>query len=71
MLIIPGMTKADAVAHYGSQQALALALGITRVAVSLWGEYPPPRRQMQLERLTFGVLRAEPGVWDGPQAVEH
>jgi DNA-binding transcriptional regulator YdaS (Cro superfamily) len=54
------MTKDQAVeALGGTQQALAKALGITQGSVSLWGDYPPPLRQLQIEALTAGALRAE------------
>lgn len=39
---------------------LAEALGMSQGSVSLWGEYPPPLRQLQIEALTGGKLRAEP-----------
>jgi len=51
------MTKDQAVeALGGTQQALAKALGITQGSVSLWGDYPPPLRQLQIEALTGGTL---------------
>jgi transcriptional repressor of cell division inhibition gene dicB len=50
----------DAIKHYGSQQALADALGIKQPSIAGWGEYPPDKRQLQLERLTKGKLKAEP-----------
>lgn len=55
------MKKADAVAHFGTQQKLANALGIAPASVSQWGEDIPPLRAFQLERITDGALRvAEP-----------
>lgn len=54
------MTKDDAVAKFGTQMALAKALGMSQGSISLWGEYPPPIRQLQIEALTAGELRAEP-----------
>jgi DNA-binding transcriptional regulator YdaS (Cro superfamily) len=56
------MTTQDAISHYGSQQKLATALGIKQPTVSGWGTYPPAIRQIQLERLTRGRLKAEPGL---------
>jgi len=53
------MTKDQAVTEFGTQQALADALGLTQGSVSLWGDYPPPLRQLQIEALTAGRLRAE------------
>jgi hypothetical protein len=54
-----GMTKDQAIAAFGTQQALADALGMKQGSVSLWGDYPPPLRQLQIEALTAGKLRAE------------
>jgi predicted transcriptional regulator len=58
------MTTSEATSYYKTQELLAAALGITQSAVSMWGEYPPAMRQMQIERLTRGRLRAEPNVFD-------
>lgn len=55
------MNKADAIAWAGGTQAqLAEKLGMTQGSVSLWGESPPPLRQLQIERLSDGALRAGP-----------
>lgn len=54
------MTRDEAVKHFGSQQRLAQALGIKQASVSLWGEAPPPIRQLQIESVTGGALRAGP-----------
>ena len=51
------MTTRQAIRYYGSQQALADALGITQQAVSAWGERPPILRQYELQELTGGALR--------------
>ena len=53
------MTTADAIAHFGTQTALAAALGIHQSSVSTWGTYPPMLRQFQIERLTKGRLKVE------------
>jgi hypothetical protein len=40
---------------------LAEALGIkSQGSVAAWDEYPPPLRQLQIEALTRGQLKAEP-----------
>jgi len=57
------MTTHEAISYYGTQQALADKLGISQSAVSMWGDYPPDARQMQLERITRGRLRAEANVF--------
>lgn len=51
-------TKA-AIDHYGTQQAVADALGIKQSSVAEWGEYPPELRQLQIEYDTAGKLKAE------------
>jgi DNA-binding transcriptional regulator YdaS (Cro superfamily) len=54
------MTKAEAIAHFGTATALADALGLSKVAVSQWGDYPPRLRQLEIQELTKGALQAEP-----------
>jgi transcriptional repressor of cell division inhibition gene dicB len=56
------MTTAEAIKHYKTQTLLAAALGIKQGSVSGWGEYPPPLRQLQLQQITRGKLKAEPGL---------
>lgn len=53
------MTKDEAIILYGSQDALAKAIGVTQATVSGWGEYPPLPRQIDIEVATGGKLRAE------------
>lgn len=54
-----GMTTADAIKHFGSQYAISKALGIAQPSVCKWGECPPDLRQLQIESLTGGSLKAE------------
>lgn len=56
------MKTKEAVEYFGTQQAVADALGIEQPAISLWGEIPPPLRQLQLEILTKGKLKADPEI---------
>lgn len=56
------MTKNQAIEHFGTQVALAKALGIEQPSVAGWGEYPPALRQLQIEKVTGGKLRAEKRV---------
>lgn len=57
------MKTQDAIDHYGSISALCDAIrpikAITVPAVHQWGEYPPPARQLQIERATGSALKAE------------
>lgn len=54
------MTKDQAVTHFGTQQKLADALGMLQGSVAGWKDHPPPLRQLQIEALTGGALKAEP-----------
>lgn len=55
------MKTENAVEHFGSQLQLAQALGMHQSTISKsWGDFPPPLRQLQIEALTGGKLRAEP-----------
>lgn len=56
------MRTKDVVDHFGSQAALARALGITQPSVALWGDDVPPLRQLQIERLTAGKFKADPSI---------
>ncbi|WP_354398281.1 Cro/CI family transcriptional regulator [Variovorax sp. OAS795] len=58
------MRTKEAIHHAGSAVALAARLNITPGAISQWGEYPPDARQLQLERVTLGALKAELGCLD-------
>jgi transcriptional repressor of cell division inhibition gene dicB len=52
------MNKSDAVAYFGGGSKLAQALGISPGAVSQWPEQVPLLRQLQLQTLTGGELKA-------------
>lgn len=56
------MLKKDAIAHFGTEAALAKALGIKPQSIQDWGEVVPELRQLQLERMTEGKLLAAPLV---------
>lgn len=58
------MRTLDAINHAKNATGLAELLGVTASAISQWGEFPPDARQLQLERLTVGALKAEPGCLD-------
>ena len=45
----------------GTQTATAKALGLNQSSISEWGEYPPEARQLAIERISRGALKAEPG----------
>jgi hypothetical protein len=55
------MKTSEALAHYdNNKSALARALHIDTSSIYDWKEYPPDMRQLQLERITDGELKAEP-----------
>lgn len=64
MLRFGTMKTSEAIHHYGSNVALTAALGLSAGAVSQWGEYPPDARQLQIERITLGALKADPDCMD-------
>ncbi len=53
------MTKSDAVEYFGSQSAVAGVLGISRMAISGWGDTIPEQRQAQLQIISNGDLVAD------------
>lgn len=53
------MTYSDVISHFGTQVAIAKALGITQSTVSGWGGVVPPKYQYQLEVITEGAMRAD------------
>lgn len=56
------MKTEQALKHFGSNTALTSILGLSSGAISQWGEYPPSFRQLQLEKLSDGTLKAEPNL---------
>ena len=56
------MKTTEAISYFGTKAALARALGVTRGAITRWGEEPPIGRQHQLDRLTYGRLRVDDPV---------
>lgn len=53
------MTKTEVIKHFGTQQAVADALGVTIGAVSQWKEDLPANRQALIELITGGELKAD------------
>lgn len=58
------MTYDDILKHFGSQAAIARAIAIKQPSVCEWqNSGVPALRQIQLERITLGALRADPECW--------
>jgi transcriptional repressor of cell division inhibition gene dicB len=53
------MKTSDAIQFYKSKSLVAKALGISKAAVSLWGDEVPKLRAYELERLTDGALKVD------------
>ena len=58
------MRTEDVIKHFSTQLKTAAVLGINQSSVAEWGEFPPDPRQLQIEKITKGVLKAEPGCLD-------
>lgn len=59
--IIGCMLTKDAIKYFdGNRSALARALGIEPESTYSWGKSVPKLRQLQLEMLTGGALKADP-----------
>jgi len=56
--IIAAMNKQQVIDFFGGVNATAKALGIAQPSVSNWPDRLPELRQLQVERLTKGKLRA-------------
>ena len=56
------MNKAQAIQFFGTQKALAQAIGIAQPSVAGWGEYPPADKQYAIYRASRGALAIEPSV---------
>lgn len=51
------MLKNTATEHFGSQHAIALALGVSDSAVSQWKEVIPEKAALKLSIITNGKLK--------------
>jgi transcriptional repressor of cell division inhibition gene dicB len=57
------MEKSSVIQHFGSQQKVADALGITQSAVSAWPDRIPLKSALQIERVTGGLFTADLAVY--------
>jgi hypothetical protein len=62
--ILLGMTKSEAIEWAGGTQVLlAERLGLKQPSIASWGDVPPQLRQIQIEMLSGGTLKAEPSCY--------
>ncbi|WP_420241376.1 Cro/CI family transcriptional regulator [Atlantibacter hermannii] len=59
------MYKKDVVQHFGSQRAVARALGLSESAVSQWKSVIPENDAFKLEAITSGALKRNPDLYNG------
>lgn len=59
------MNKSSVVEFYGSQRAIALAIGLSDQAVSQWSELIPKGAALELEKLTDGALKCDLSMYKG------
>lgn len=55
------MKTSEVIGRFGTAAAAARAARISAPSLSNWPEYPPDARQLALQVVTQGDLRAEPG----------
>lgn len=53
------MLKSTVLAHFGSGVAAARAIGLTKSAVSQWGEQVPLDKALKLQAVTKGALSVD------------
>lgn len=63
----PAMLKTDAVAHFGSEEKLAIAIGLTRQAVNAWPDIVPQGNAYKLQVITGGQLQVRTELYAKPQ----
>jgi transcriptional repressor of cell division inhibition gene dicB len=57
------MTPEQAIKHFKSAANVARALGISRAAVTKWGDLIPEGSAYKLESLSGGALRVDPSLY--------
>ena len=58
------MKTQDVIQFFGTQVKAAEALGMSQSGIASWDEYPPENRQLLVEHITNGALKAEPGCYE-------
>jgi transcriptional repressor of cell division inhibition gene dicB len=58
------MYKADVLSHWGDNgAAVARAIGITKSAVSQWGDVIPEAMAYRVQEASGGVLKVDPKIY--------
>lgn len=58
------MFTSEAIQHFKTPAAVAEKLGISRQAVSQWGELVPPLSAARLAKLSRGKLKFDPDLYE-------
>lgn len=61
------MLKADVIAHFGNGQKVAIALGLTKSAISQWKDLVPLDKALKLQAITGGVLSVDMAAYELPE----
>jgi transcriptional regulator with XRE-family HTH domain len=57
------MRKSDVQAHFGTLEAIAQAIGVSKSAVGQWPERVPQGSAYKLQFVTGGILRVDPAMY--------
>ncbi|STD29351.1 DNA-binding transcriptional regulator DicC [Edwardsiella tarda] len=57
------MRKSEVIAHFGGVSKTAGALGISHPAVCRWKEIIPEKQALKAERISNGVLKYNPAMY--------
>lgn len=60
------MKTQQAIEHFDGINKLAAVLNIKAPSIYDWGDEPPPLRQLQIEQITCGELKASNDVFGKP-----
>ncbi len=64
------MTYSDLIKHFGSQGAVARAIGISQPSVCEWQDNGvPENRQLEIQKITGGTLKADPEIIEKYRAI--
>lgn len=60
------MRTSDVLAYYRTATAAARAVGVTKSAVSQWGEFVPEGKAYRYQKITRGKLKVDESVYLRP-----
>jgi len=63
------MLTVKALGYYDTKKELADALGLTKGAISQWGEVVPEGQAYKLQSITDGALQVDPSCYEKPSTI--